>query len=224
MTPATPAGYSKARHTFVKDLKPWFGDLPHTTAPDLPGYRQVGHEKLNITKITVIGTLLIPLWAIALVAVVAMRGGPSSYEATFTFTTLMLFIVVTVAVIVVHEVIHGAAAALLGTRPSFGIGPGFAYTTFLEPMRKSSYLIVGLAPLVIITLATVGAATLWSGVAGWMIVMGTINASGAIGDLWMTARILRSPRGAMFYDVADGFAVFAPDTATRPPRAASKQT
>jgi hypothetical protein len=63
------------------------------------------------------------------------------------------------------------------------------------------------------------AAVVWPGIAGWMIVVGTINASGAIGDLWMTARILRSPRRAMFYDLADGFAVFAPGAATQPPPA-----
>ena len=198
----------------MKDLKPWFGDLPHETAPELPGYRQVSHEQLNMTKITVVGTILIPLWAIALLAVVAVLGGPSSYATTFTFTTLILFVIAMVGVIVVHEIIHGVAAALLGTKPSFGIGPGFAYTTFLEPMNKSSYLIVGLAPLVVFTVLTVAAAAIWPDIAGWMIVIGTINASGAIGDLWMTTRILRAPRRAVFYDLADGFAVFAPDTAT----------
>ncbi|CAN5376966.1 hypothetical protein BH23CHL1_BH23CHL1_10950 [soil metagenome] len=198
----------------MKDLKPWFGDLPHETAPEMAGYQQVSHEQLNMTKVTVGGTMLIPLWAIALMAVVAALGGPSSYETRFTFTTFILFFVAMVGVIVVHEIIHGVAAALLGVRPSFGIGPGFAYTTFLEPMKKSSYLIVGLAPLVVITVTTVAMATIWPDIAGWMVVIGTINASGAIGDLWMTARILRSPRRAMFYDLADGFAVFAPDPVT----------
>ena len=32
------------------------------------------------------------------------------------------------------------------------------------------------------------------------------HASGAIGDLWMAERILRLPRQAIFYDLADGFA------------------
>ncbi len=198
----------------MKDLKPWFGDLPHETAPEMAGYQQVSHEQLNMTKVTVGGTMLIPLWAIALMAVVAALGGPSSYETRFTFTTFVLFFVAMVGVIVVHEILHGVAAIFLGVRPSFGIGPGFAYTTFLEPMKKSSYLTVGLAPLVVITVTTVAMATIWPDIAGWMVVIGTINASGAVGDLWMTARILRSPRRAMFYDLADGFAVFAPDPVT----------
>ncbi|CAN5620594.1 hypothetical protein BH24CHL1_BH24CHL1_15900 [soil metagenome] len=198
----------------MKDLKPWFGDLPHETAPEMAGYQQVSHEQLNMTKVTVGGTMLIPLWAIALMAVVAALGGPSSYETRFTFTTFVLFFVAMVGVIVVHEILHGVAAIFLGVRPSFGIGPGFAYTTFLEPMKKSSYLTVGLAPLVVITVTTVAMAAIWPDIAGWMVVIGTINASGAVGDLWMTARILRSPRRAMFYDLADGFAVFAPDPVT----------
>lgn len=198
----------------MKELKPWIGEPPHTTPPDTPGYRQVSHEKLNITKISIVGTILVPLWAYIMVGVVLVFGGRSTYETTLTFTTFTLFFVAVAGVIIVHEIIHGVAAVLLGTKPSFGIGPGFAYTTFLEPMKKSSYLIVGLAPLVIITILTVSAAVIWPDIAGWMIVIGTVNASGAIGDLWMTARILRAPKKALFYDLADGFAVFAPDPVT----------
>ncbi len=197
----------------MRDLQPWIGERPYTTPPELPGYRLVSREHLDIGKISLIGTLLIPVWAIVLIATVAALGGPTDYETTFTFSNLVLFILAMLVVIVVHEAIHGLAAALLGAKPSFGLGPGFAYTTFREPMSKLRYLIVGLSPLVVITAATVAAAVIWPEIAGWMIVIGTINASGAIGDLWMAARILRAPKNALFFDLADGFAVFVPDAA-----------
>lgn len=194
----------------MTELRPWIGELPHTKPPPLPGYQEISHEQLNMGKLTLIGIPLIPVWALVLLALVGISGGRTSYEATFTFWTLLLFCVAMIVVVLLHELVHGVAAAVLGAKPSFGIGPGFAYTTFLDPMSKKQYLIVGLAPLIVITIATVTAAVVWPGIAGWMILAGTVNASGAIGDLWMEARILRAPRKAMFYDLADGFAVLVP--------------
>src|SRR5690606_33643689 len=123
----------------------------------------------------------------------------------------LLFFAVILAVTVVHEIIHGLVAAVLGAKPAFGVGPGIAYTTFLEPMSRAAYLAVGLAPLLIMSVAFVVAALYWPSAAGWLLAAAIINASGAIGDLWMSYRILRAPRGARFYDLADGFAVLAPD-------------
>lgn len=195
----------------MNELTPWFGEPPHTTPPDLPGYQQVALERLNIGKVTVAGMLLIPMWAIGITGLIAVLGGRTEYSMQFSFVGLLLIVLLLFLVILVHEIVHGVVAALLGARPSFGVGPGFAYTTFLSPMGKVGYLAVGLAPLVLMTAAAVGVALAWPSLAGWMIVAATINASGAIGDLWMAARIVRAPAGAQFHDLADGFAVYAPD-------------
>ena len=194
----------------MHDLKPWFGDPPHTSAPDMPGYWQSSHEQINIGKVSVVGVVLIPLWFMLVVSTIAILGGRSEYSVEFSFTVILILAVLIVAVVLMHELVHGAVAALLGAKPAFGVGPGFAYTTFLEPMSKSSYLAVGLAPLVLLTAGAIGVALAWPALAGWMVVAATINASGAIGDLWMTWRIVRAPRGSMFYDLADGFAVYVP--------------
>lgn len=195
----------------MAELKPWIGVPPHTSPPQLPGYRQVSHEKIDIGKLSVIGLILIPVWTVTLMASLALLGGRTSFETAVSLPALFLVITGTVAVILIHEVIHGAVAALLGAKPSFGIGPGFAYTTFLDPMSRTRYLLVGLSPLVVITATVLAIALIWPGLAGWMMFLGIVNASGAIGDLWMTWRILRAPRNALFYDLADGFAVLAPE-------------
>jgi hypothetical protein len=195
----------------MNELTPWFGEPPHTTAPELPGYRQIAHEKLDIGRISIVGLLLIPVWALGITGLVAILGGRSEYSMPFSLVGFLLIFALLFVVILLHEVVHGIAAALLGARPSFGVGPGFAYTTFLEPMGKTRYLTVGLAPLVLMTAAAVGAALAWPSLAGWLIYAATINASGAIGDLWMAARIVRAPARAKFYDLADGFAVYEPD-------------
>lgn len=197
----------------MNELKPWIGEPPHVTPPNLPGYRQVSHEKLDLGSLSVVGTLLIPVWAVVMFGLVAALGGRSSYDVNFSLVTAVIAVCALIVVVFVHELVHGGMAALLRAKPSFGIGPGFAYTTFLDPMSKTQYLLVGLAPLVFITVVCISAAIISPGIAGWMVFTAAVNASGAIGDLWMTVRILRSPARARFHDLADGFAVYAPDPA-----------
>jgi hypothetical protein len=193
-------------------IRPWFGDPPRAVAPHVEGYRLVAHERFNITTGTIAGFVLIPLWAFLIIGAVATLGGRSSYGADFSLGTLLLgAFVALIAVPVLHEALHGLVALLFGARPSYGIGPGFAYTTFREPLARLPYLAIGLAPLVVLTLASVAIAANWDAVAGWVIFFAIVNASGAIGDLWMSWRIARQPRSAIFYDLADGFAVLAPE-------------
>lgn len=207
-------------------MKPWIGEPPRTTAPDVPGYSQVAYERLEMGPLTILGFLAIPAWwAVFALGIVALGGenpGISFFDSDWwtggdgvgvTFSLLgmafALFIAL-VAVPVLHELVHGVVAKVLGAKPAYGIGPGFAYTTFQEPMGRVRYLTVGLAPLVVLSIASVILAARWEAGAGWLIFFAVINAAGAIGDLWMAWRILHQPANAIFYDLADGFAVLAP--------------
>lgn len=195
----------------MNDLRPWIGEPPHAVAPVLPGYKQIAHERLEIGKMTISGLLLIPVWAIGFTALLALLGGRREFEMSFEPWGFLWLAGLLVAVIVVHELVHGLTAALFGAKPAYGVGPGFAYTTFLESMSKVAYLAIGLAPLILISVAAVAGALIWPAAAGWLLVVAIINASGAVGDLWMAARILRAPSDARFYDLADGFAVYVPE-------------
>jgi len=195
----------------MNELRPWIGEPPHAVAPELPGYEQIAHEKLEIGKMTLTGLVMIPVWAFGFTALIAILGGRREYEMTFTLWGFLWLAGLLVIIIVIHELIHGLTAALLGAKPAFGVGPGFAYTTFLESMNKVAYLAVGLAPLVLISATAVASALIWPAAAGWLLVVAIINASGAIGDLWMAARIIRAPAAARFFDLADGFAIYVPE-------------
>jgi hypothetical protein len=194
----------------MNELRPWIGEPPHTVAPVLSGYQQISHESLEIGKLTLLGLLLIPAWAIGFTALLAILGGRREFEITFNVWEFLWMAGLLVAVIVVHELLHGVVAALFGAKPSFGVGPGFAYTTFLESMSKVAYLAIGVAPLIIISVVSVAGALIWPAAAGWLLLVAIINAGGAVGDLWMAARIVRSPSDARFYDLADGFAIYVP--------------
>ncbi len=171
-------------------------------------------ERLAIGRLSVVAIVLLPVWAFVFLAIVGLLGGRDSYGFEFDLSGLMTAafgtVLVVVLVTLVHEAVHGLAGLAQGAKPAFGVGPGFAYTTFFQPINKLNFLVIGISPLIVISILCVAIALLVPSLAGWMIFTAVFNATGAIGDLWMIWRILRSPRGAMFFDLADGFMVYAP--------------
>jgi hypothetical protein len=116
---------------------------------------------------------------------------------------------------VVHELTHGFVMHLFGAQPIYGMlwkglmfyatSPGYAYP-------RNKYIVIALAPFVCIsTLVVVGigvcAGTAWVPL---LAICGVVNASGAIGDMWMTMIVLRYPPTAYIIDERDGIRVFLP--------------
>src|SRR5690606_29319888 len=99
----------------------------------------------------------------------------------------------------------------VGARPFYGVGPGFAYTSFREPVSPRAYRAIGLAPLIGLSILGVAVMVLWPSLALATLVFLVGNASGAMGDLWMFWRLRGLPADAQIYDLADGFAVLVPD-------------
>jgi hypothetical protein len=162
---------------------------------------------------SIAGMVLIPFWWIFYTVTVGLIGGPYLSEFSVTFWDFLLGIVIALIIVpVLHEAVHGLAAMLAGVRPSFGIGPGFAYTTFPDPVGKRAYLTIGLAPLLVLSAVGVPLAAIWEAATGPILFFLIVNAAGAIGDLWMSWRSVLQPADALFVDLADGFAVYIPDT------------
>ncbi|MDI3339044.1 MAG: DUF3267 domain-containing protein [Sphaerobacter sp.] len=188
------------------------GEAPLREPPIVPGYRLVHWERLRLGRLSLLGLLSMPLWAMAFTGVAAALGGPRQYALVVTpraivVGLLLLFVVVPL----LHEAVHGLLAWLLGARPSFGIGAGFAYTTFRAPVGRRAYAAICLAPLVVLSVAGVAVMVAWPQGAMATLVVLVGNASGAVGDLWMAWRLRTVPPDARLYDLADGFAVLAPE-------------
>ena len=109
-----------------------------------------------------------------------------------------------------HEGIHGLVFAVLGGQPRFGARlPLALYCGAPQQLfTRNAYLVVGLAPLVVISLAGIGLMLLAPQLAPF-IQLGLIgNAAGAAGDLWAARVLLRQPRTALIQDSATGFEVY----------------
>ena len=127
----------------------------------------------------------------------------------------MIFVLIGIIfILVLHELMHGLTMRLFGASHKYGIiwkgimlyatSPGHAYP-------RNNYVIIALAPFILISILVVLGmwglqGTLWVALLG---ICGVINASGAIGDMWITAIVLRYPITAYVMDERDGVRVFS---------------
>jgi hypothetical protein len=139
-------------------------------------------------------------------AMVAVSLGKVPVSGSFAFglSEMGAVLVGFVLTLVVHELTHGVVMQLFGAKPTYGFlwkgmmlyatSPGYAY-------HRNNYIVITLAPFVCIsTLVVLGmwffAGTAWVALLG---ICGVVNASGAIGDIWMTMIVLRYAPTALYH-------------------------
>ena len=141
----------------------------------------------------------------------SLGGLPSSLG--FGLAEIGITVITMLLTIVLHELAHGIAMQRFGARPRYGAlwkqamfyatAPGYAF-------RRNDYIQVALAPFLILSLLAILGIWILSGTF-WVVVLaiaGVINASGAVGDLWITTIVLRYPATAYVIDEKDGIRVF----------------
>jgi hypothetical protein len=185
----------------------------------LPGdHQEVLHWKVTdkpsrVIILNLLGIVLFALFGV-IFSVLAINLGKLD-EFNFGLIELGVVLIAMVLTIVLHELIHGLFMRLYGARPRYGIlwkglmfyatSPGYAY-------RRNNYLVIALAPLLLISLLVILGMGLWQGTL-WVAlfgICGVINASGAIGDMWITMIVLRYATKAYIMDERDGIRVFLP--------------
>jgi hypothetical protein len=185
--------------------------------PEVSGYRLHIREAIPINQLTK-WTLLMVIpagFVFTIGGLLILR--PDELVVSITIWTALLTVaVLLIAVPVLHEAVHGAVALFVGGRPFFGVGRGYAYTSFREPISPRQYLTVTVAPLVVLSIATFVGFLVVPDWFFYLAVFGAGNAAGAVGDLWILARVRHLPNDALVYDLADGYAAFVPQTAEHP--------
>ena len=148
---------------------------------------------------------------------VSLGKQPLSGSFTLGLREVAALVVGTILTLVLHELTHGLVMQLYGAQPRYGIlwkgmmlyatAPGYAYP-------RDHYIVIALAPFVCISTLVVLALWAFAGTA-WvplLAICGVINASGAVGDMWMTLIVLRYPPSAYIVDERDGIRVFCQST------------
>ena len=128
--------------------------------------------------------------------------------------TVLAVLLAFAAVLLLHELVHGAFFWLIThSRPRFGLQPAYAFAAAPDwYIPRNPYLIVGLAPLILITLLGVVALP-WLPAAlllPWIFAL-ALNAAGSIGDVYIIGWLLTRPAAALVNDHGDCIHIYLPE-------------
>jgi hypothetical protein len=122
-------------------------------------------------------------------------------------------VVAFVGVLVLHELVHGLCFWLITrARPRFGLQLAYAYASAPEWfIQRNPYLVVGLAPLILISLLGVALLPWLPGslLLPWVFAL-AVNASGSVGDLYIIGWLLGRPASALVNDHGDCIRIYLP--------------
>jgi hypothetical protein len=122
------------------------------------------------------------------------------------------FVVLLGISIVVHEGLHGLAIWVAGHKPRFGmmLSKGAFYATADNALfPRNTFIVIALAPIIGITLLGMLVIYFVSDILGFYVALAVVlNAANSIGDLWMTAAVLRYPATALVRDEADSIRIY----------------
>lgn len=168
------------------------------------------HRLLLILNLAAVG-LLIVFYGLFSRLAISLRPGSTTlseggFISTVNLSSLLSLVVAIVVTLILHELVHALFFWMITrSRPVFGLRTAYAYAA--APgwyIPRLPYTMVGLAPLVVITLIGV----LWmplvpSELLPALIFALTMNAAGAVGDLWIVTWLQLQKAGVLVRDRGD---------------------
>jgi hypothetical protein len=177
---------------------------------------KVTGKPMRVIALNIVGVILFVIFGMIFSSMAFGLGKmPSEGNFRIGLGEMGLAIVGIVVTLVLHELTHGLVMQMFGASPKYGIiwkglmlyatSPGYAY-------RRNNYVVIALAPFISISVLVVLGMWILQGTA-WVALLaicGIVNASGAVGDMWITMIVLRYAATAYVMDERDGIRVFLP--------------
>jgi hypothetical protein len=196
------------------DQIPTSGALPENYQEVLSW--KVTGKPMRLIALNIVGGILFVIFGMIFSSLAFGLGKmPSEGNFRIGLGEIGLAIVGIVGTLVLHELTHGLVMQILGANPKYGIiwkglmlyatSPGYAY-------RRNNYVVIALAPFVFISVLVILGMWILQGTA-WVVLLavcGVVNASGAVGDMWITMVVLRYAATAYVMDERDGIRMFLP--------------
>ncbi len=135
-----------------------------------------------------------------------------------TNADLILFFGILIAVMFIHELIHGLFFFIFtGEKPVFGFKNLSAYAGIPKSfIKKKYYLIASLSPLIFLSIVILGIFFLTTNsISTIMFITASAHAAGCIGDIWVSVKLLNKPAETFVNDdgmvIKIGFGVVSGD-------------
>ena len=187
----------------------------YTTLPE--GYKEIyaldikKDKKLslliNVIALIIAFAVAVPMhFHISILTMFDMEKGIGVY--TLRFTALILL---SVTYIILHELVHGIAMKICGTKKiKYGFTGLYAFAGSKDYYDKKSYIFIALAPVVlwgaVIAIINPFVPTEWF----WVVYLIQIsNISGAAGDMYVTWKFSAMPKDILITDYGMGMKVYS---------------
>lgn len=178
---------------------------------------KVTEKPIRVIALNIAGLILFVIFG-TIFSSIAIRLGklPLDGNIRFGLGEMGLSIVGIVLTLILHELTHGLTMQMFGAKPKYGIiwkGLMLYATSPGYPYRRNNYIVISLAPFVFISALVILGIWILQGTA-WVALLticGVVNASGAVGDMWITMIVLRYAATAYVMDERDGIRVFLPN-------------
>lgn len=184
------------------------------------GYKEIYSVDLQKDKkaallVNVIGVIIMLVMGVPMHFVVPvtklfdMSAGLGAY-----FLRFGALIVLMVAYMILHELVHGVAMKLCGTKKvKYGFTGMYAFAGSEDYYSKKPYIFIALAPVVLwgVVLAVINpfVPEQWF----WVVYFIQIfNISGAAGDFFVTAKFSRMPKDILIHDSGVGMTVYSKES------------
>ena len=162
---------------------------------------------INALALIIAAVLTVPMiFVVPISSLFNMDDGYSPYIIRFAAILALI-----VLYMVLHEIVHGIAMKMCGTKKvKYGFTGLYAFAGSEDYYDKKSYIFIALAPIVVlgIVLGIINffVPTEWF----WVIYLIQItNISGAAGDLFVTVKFSRLPKDILVKDYGVGMHVFS---------------
>lgn len=162
---------------------------------------------INVIALVICLVMIVPVFPrFMLSMMVSMSDENGGY-----LVRLVAFAALSIGYIVLHELVHGIAMKLFGTKKiKYGFTGVYAFAASDDFYPKIPYIIIALAPIVVWGIVLAAAALLVPKDWFWIVYsIQLFNISGAAGDLFVTFRFLRLPRDILIHDHGVGMVVYS---------------
>jgi hypothetical protein len=184
---------------------------PHATL-------DLSHDIRALIALNILGVLIFLGFGWMLLWLIPLLRPEPSLAFNVTWVDMVIMLVALFLIVVLHELVHGLFFWLFTReRPLFGFKGAYAYAAAPDwYIPRNHYLVVGLAPLVLLSLLGIALIPLVPAAALLpMLVVLSAHAGGASGDLFVVGWCLLQPASLLVRDVGDAMTLYIPGASAR---------
>ena len=188
-----------------------------------PKYELAGHWQINLKgwALVVLAAGAVIVFGLTIILGLVARGilqGSTDFHVSVGLA-FPIFLAIIAAFVILHEGIHGLVFLIFGGKPRFGvklIGRFFPVAFYASAtghiLSRNHYLLVGLAPFLVLTPIFLLTGILIRDGGGALIALTAMatNVAGSTGDLMVAWKVRQLGGGTLFEDTADGFNWYRP--------------